>query len=128
MTVKAENQSTQIYETDVSDIQADDVVVSGKTITGTLKYLSDGPIAGYWGAGNFLALKFSDVDPKATSIKVGMNPSEGSGLVELLGDPDMNGVFKVTNKETQKFRVVITDGHVSKTTDYDLTGLTCLNE
>lgn len=125
MTVKAESQSTQIYETPVSSIQESDVAVSGKKITGTLKYLEGGPIAGYWGAGNFLALKFSDVDPKATSIKVGLNPSEGSGLVELLGDPDMNGVFKITDKTTQKFRVVITDGHLTKTTDYDLSDLTC---
>lgn len=124
MTVKAESQSTQIYDTAVSDIQDSDVAVNGNKIVGTLKYLEDGPIAGYWGAGNFLALKFSDVDPRATSIKVGLNPSEGSGLVELLGDPDMNGVFKITDKTTQKFRVVITDGHVTKTTDYDLSGLT----
>lgn len=124
MTVQAESQSTQIYDTAVSDIQDSDVAVNGKSIVGTLKYLTDGPIAGYWGAGNFLALKFSDVDPKATSIKVGLNPSEGSGLVELLGDPDMNGVFKIIDKTTQKFRVVITDGHVTKTTDYDLSGLT----
>lgn len=123
MTVTAESASTLIYETPVSDIQSD-VVVSGKKITGTLKYLEDGPIAGYWGAGNFLAVKFADLDPNATSIKVGMNPSQGSGLVELLGDPDMNGVFKITDKTTQKFRVVITDGHVTKTTDYDLSGLT----
>lgn len=124
MTVKAESQSTQIYDTAVSDIQDSDVAVNGNKIVGTLKYLEDGPIAGYWGDGNFLALKFSDVDPRATSIKVGLNPSEGSGLVELLGDPDMNGVFKITDKTTQKFRVVITDGHVTKTTDYDLSGLT----
>lgn len=124
MTVQAESQSTQIFDTAVSDIQDSDVAVNGKNIVGTLKYLEDGPIAGYWGAGNFLALKFSGVDPRATSIKVGLNPSEGSGLVELLGDPDMNGVFKITDKTTQKFRVVITDGHVTKTTDYDLSGLT----
>ncbi len=127
MTLAPEKQSSLIFETPVSSIQNDDVVVSGNKITGTLKYLSDGPIAGYWGAGNFLALKFSDVDQRASSIKVGLNPSEGSGLVELLGDPDMNGVFKITNKATQKFRVVITDGHLTKTTDYDLSDLTVLN-
>ena len=126
MTVSAESASTLIYETPVSDIQTD-VVVSGKKIVGTLKYLEDGPIAGYWGAGNFLALKFANVDPKATSIKVGLNPSEGSGLVELLGDPDMNGVFKITDKDTQVFRVVITDGHTTTTTDYDLSDLTVLD-
>lgn len=127
MTVKAESQSTLIYETPVSDIQDDDVVVSGKKITGTLKYLDDGPIAGYWGAGNFLALKFADLDPNATSIKVGLNPSQGSGLVEIIGDPDLNGVFKITDKDVQTFRVVITDGHMTKTTDYDLSDLTVLD-
>ena len=125
MTVKAESQSTRIYETPVSDIQDSDVTVTGTKITGTLKYLDNGgPISGYWGAGNFLALKFSDVDNRASSIKVGLVPSQGSGLVELLGDPDMNGVFKITDKDTQVFRVVITDGHLTKTTDYDLSGLT----
>lgn len=126
MTVKAESASTLIYKTPVSDIQSD-VVVSGNTITGTLKYLDEGPIAGYWGAGNFLALKFSDLDPNATSIKVGLNPSQGSGLVEIIGDPDLNGVFKITDKDVQKFRVVITDGHMTKTTDYDLSDLTVLD-
>lgn len=124
MTVAAESQSTQIYETDVSDIQESDVTVSNGKITGTLKKLTTGPIADYWGAGNFVALKFSDVDNRATSIKVGLYPSQGSGLVELLGDPDMNGVFKVTDKTTQVFRVVITDGHLTKTTDYKLNELT----
>lgn len=127
MTLAPEKQSSLIYETPVSDIQADDVAISGNKITGTLKYLDDGPIASYWGAGNFLALKFSDLDSRATSIKVGLNPSEGSGLVEIIGDPDMNGVFKITNKATQKFRVVITDGHLTKTTDYDLSDLTVLD-
>ena len=98
----------------------------GNKITGTLKYLDDGgPISGYWGAGNFLALKFSDVDPRATSVKVGLDPSEGSGLVELLGDPHMNGVFKVTDKDTQKFVVVITDGIKTKRQEFDLSELVC---
>lgn len=127
MTLAPEKQSSLIYETPVSDIQDDDVVVSGKKITGTLKYLDDGPIASYWGAGNFLALKFVDLDPNATSIKVGLNPSQGSGLVEIIGDPDLNGVFKITDKDVQKFRVVITDGHMTKTTDYDLSDLTVLD-
>lgn len=123
-----------MYETAVSDIQSG-VSVSGKKgdltakITGTLKYLSTGPIAEYWGAGNFLALKFADVDPEATSIKVGLEPSEGSGLVELLGDPDMNCVGKVTNKNTQKFKVQITDNGGRITNQiFDLSGLEVLSE
>ena len=47
MTVKAEKQSTLIYETPVSSIQENDVVVSANAIAGTLKYLDDGgPISG----------------------------------------------------------------------------------
>lgn len=126
MTVAPEKQSSLIYEVPVSSIQDDDVAVVGNKITGTLKYLDGSdPISGYWGAGNFLALKFSDVDPRATSVKVGLDPSEGSGLVELLGDPDMNGVFKITDKDTQKFVVVTTDGIKTKRQEFDLSDLVC---
>ena len=124
-----------MYETAVSDIQSG-VSVSGDKrnpltgkVTGTLKYLSTGPIAEYWGAGNFLALKFSDVDPEATSVKVGLEPSEGSGLVELLGDPDMNCVGKITDKNTQKFKIQITDNSGRITNQiFDLSGLEVLAE
>ena len=53
-----------------------------------------------------------------------MDPSEGSGLVELLGDPDMNCVAKVTNKTTQVFKVVTSDGHLERVQTFDLSGLT----
>lgn len=119
----AERGETEMFETLVSDIQTG-VVVNGNRITGTLKYLDSGDIATYWGAGNFLALKFANPDPKATSVKVGLDPSEGSGLVELLGDPDMNGVFKITNKATQKFKIVTTNGTKTTTQTFDLSGLT----
>ena len=128
MTVAPEAQSSLIYEVPVSSIQSSNVAVTGNKITGTLKYLDGSdPISGYWGAGNFLALKFSDVDPRATSVKVGLDPSEGSGLVELLGDPDMNGVFKITDKDTQKFVVVTTDGIKTKRQEFDLSDLVCEN-
>ena len=98
--------------------------MSGSKITGTLKYLSSGQLVTDWGAGNFLALKFTDVPETATSVKVGLEPSQGSGLVELLGDPDMNGVFKITNKYVQKFVVVTTDGKTTTEQRFDLSGLT----
>lgn len=101
-------------------------VADGK-ITGTLKYISggiaqSGPLAG---DGNFLALQFSGIPTDATSVKVGLNPSQGSGLVELLGDPDLNGVFKITNKNTQKFTVVITTPRGTETQIFDLSELVC---
>lgn len=119
-----ENGSTRLFGTLVSDIQDGDVRVANGKITGTLKYLDEGAIASDWGDGNFIALKFGNIDPKATSVKVGLDPSQGSGLVEIINDPDKNGVFKITNKDTQKFKVVITDGTDTQTQTYNLSGLT----
>lgn len=122
-TVEAESGGTSIFGTSVSDIQTG-VTVGEGAITGTLKYVSTGALATDWGAGNFIALKFSNIDDRATSVKVGLDPSQSSGLVELMGDPDMNGVFKITNKDTQKFKVVVTDGLNVAVKTYDLSGLT----
>lgn len=104
-----------------------DIQVGANAITGTLKYLDEGALVDTWGAGNFIALKFSDIPATATSVKVGLDPSQGSGLVEIIDDPDKNGAFKVTST-TQKFKVVVTDGTNTKTTVYDLSGLTLLAE
>lgn len=73
-----------------------------------------------------MVLKFTASDwSEYTSVKVGMDPSISSGLVEVLNDPDKNGVFKVTNKDTQVFKVVATDGTNTIETVYDLSELTC---
>lgn len=101
------------------------IAIANGAITGTLKYLDEGQLVTDWGAGNFMALKFT-VPDTATSCKVGLNPSEGSGLVEL--DDDKDGVFKVTNKDTQKFMIVTTDGTYTLTQEFDLSGLTCETE
>ena len=102
-----------------------DIAIANGAITGTLKYLDEGQLVTDWGAGNFMALKFT-VPDTATSCRVGLNPSEGSGLVEL--DDDKDGVFKVTNKDTQKFMIVTTDGTYTLTQEFDLSGLTCETE
>lgn len=112
------------WGTAVSDMQSD-IAVSGNKITGTLKYVDTGALATDWGAGNFLALKFT-VPEQATSCKVGLDPSEGSGLVEL--DEDKDGVFKITNNETQKFVIVTTDGVHTLRQEFSLADLTCLDE
>ena len=125
-TTSAVPGSSVLFGTDVSDIQTG-VTVGDTAITGTLHYLDTGEIAGYWGAGNFIALQFDDIDANATSVKVGLDPSQGSGLVEIIDDPDKNGVFKITDKETQKFKVVTSDGTHTKTKTYDLSGLTVEN-
>ena len=103
----------------------ENVSIANKTITGTLKYLSTGQLVNAWGAGNFIALKFADIVPNATSVKVGLDPSYGGGLVEIIDDPDKNGAFKITDKDTQVFVVEITDGVETIRTEYNLSGLTC---
>ena len=112
------------FGTPVSDIQSN-VAVSGHNITGTLKYLSTGSLVDTWGAGNFLALKFPDADITNYTVKVGLDPSQGSGLVEL--DSDKDGVFKITNKNTQKFIIQVTKDGETVTQRYNLSGLTVLN-
>lgn len=133
--VDPEQQSTVIYSTYVSAMQGNDVAVANNAITGTIKYLDDGgEIAGWWGAGNFLCLKFTA--PQAiTSAKIGLFPHydedakglayNDGGLVEIIGDADMNGVFKITDKDIQRFKVVATDGIHKAVQYYDLSGLTC---
>lgn len=122
-TVEPEDGTTTIFETLVSDIQTG-LAVTGKAITGTLKYIDTGAIAEAWGAGNFMALKFTPpTGATHENIKVGMWPSEGSGMVPL--DADLNGVFKVTDKDAQDFRVETTINGVTIQRTYDLSGLVC---
>lgn len=120
----AEDSATELFGTAVSDLQSN-VKVDGAEISGTLKYYDDAESAlvTRWGAGNFLALKFDNLDPAATSVRVGLDPSESSGLVEIINDPDKNGVFKITNKDTQKFKIVTTDGTEELIQTYDLSKL-----
>lgn len=136
-TTEAVPGSSTLFNTSVSDLQ-ENIVIGDSAITGTLKYLDTGDIASYWGAGNFLALQFDDIDPNATSVKVGLRPTYGgpggttpidndSGLVEITTDPDKNGVFKITDNSTQKFKIVTSDGTHTKTKVYDLSGLVCNN-
>lgn len=60
---------------------------------------------------------------------MGLEPSEGTGLVEIIDDPDKNGIAKITDKDTQKFKVIQSDdkGHRNIQT-YDLSGLTVESE
>ena len=122
VTVAGSTPSTKEYwGTKVSDMQTSVAVANG-AITGTLKKLTSGQLVTDWGEGYFLSLKFTKNNAKITDIKVGLDPSVSSGLVSL--DPDMLGVFKITDKNAQKFVVISTDGEVSFKQTYDLSGLT----
>lgn len=120
--------SDDLWGTSVSDVQTN-VEVEGNTITGTLKHVSTGSLATTWGAGNFLAVDLSSNDfTGLTSVKVGLEPSAGSGLQELINDPDKQGVFKITDKYNQKFVVVQTNGTDTVTQKFSLSGLTLQSE
>ena len=103
----------------MSDLQSD-IAISNNKITGTLAYIDSGSLVDTWGAGHFIALKFTKNDDEVKAIFVGMEPSVSSGLVGL--DPDMNGVWKVTST-AQKLKVVQTDGEHLMTQVYDLSDL-----
>ena len=113
--------NTEYWGTKVSTMQTD-VAISNGAVTGTLHKLTSGQLVTDWGEGYFLALKFTKNNAKITSIKVGMNPSVSSGLVEL--DSDMLGVFKVTDKDAQRFEILASDGKLELATFFDLSGLT----
>lgn len=106
----------------VADMQSN-IVVGVDKITGTLKFVKGGiaPSGIMAGDGYFLALKFSEVDASATSKKVGLVPTAGSGLVEL--DEDMNVFIKISDINKQVFEVVITDGTRTGVQKFDLSEL-----
>ena len=75
------------------------------------------------GDGYFIALTFDDIPEAATNAKVGLVPSSsGMELQDL--DSDLDAVFKITDKNNQKLRIVIYNNDKQTKYDYDLSGLT----
>jgi hypothetical protein len=97
------------------------ITVSGNAITGTLYKQTSGQIVTDWGQGYFIGLKFTP-DSDATVTKVGLAPSEGSGMVAL--DEDNLAMFKLTDIANQKLKVVSSRTGEEKTWFFDLSGLT----
>lgn len=124
LTLKPESSESKLFNVTVSDFQKW-VLISGDKIQGTLKYMDeDNSITRAWGEGYFIALKFLAKDwDEYTSVKVGLDPSVSSGLVEIIDDPDKNGVFKVTNKDGQKFVIEATNGTETNRQVFDLSAL-----
>jgi hypothetical protein len=125
--VSAEKGNVELFGKKVSNMQSR-VRLDGDAFVGTIKYLNSGSLVDTYGAGNFIALKFTDIPETATSVKVGLEPSQGTGLVEIINDPDKNGAFKITDKYAQNFKVVTTDGTHTKTQIFDLSRLNCQSE
>lgn len=113
-----------MFEVDVSDLQ-DDIEITGSKVTGTLKFLSgSNAITDVWGEGYFFAFTLADnVFTGLDSVKVGVQPSQGTGLVEIIDDPDKNGIVKIGDDVTQKFIIEQTKGSQKKRQVFDLSGL-----
>ena len=124
VTVSPADSDTDYWGTLASEMQSD-VSIAGNAITGTLTKLTSGSLVDVWGEGYFIALKFDDFTEGLTysDVKVGLAPTEGAGLVTL--DSDQDGVFKITDKDTQRLMIwQKKDGVGSLTEFYDLSGLT----
>ena len=128
LTVAPIASDATVFGHTVSDLQTGLFVGRGQ-IVGTLKNVTTGALPAEWGAGNFMALQFGgEAFDKAQHIYVGMDPTAGFGLVDVIADPDKSGVFKVTNK-IQNFVAVIDYGNgYTETLTFDLSGLTLATE
>ena len=126
--VTAEDGGATLLGKQVSDLQSG-VAIGNGAITGTL-YKNEGWSSGYLkGPGYYLALKFTSSNwSQYDSVKVGLDPSAQSGIIEILNDPDKNGVFKVKQNLSQKFVVEYRKGDAVERDVYDLSGLTLSEE
>ena len=112
-----QGSSVPDYSVDINDMQGADFAVVDRAIVGSVKKLSSGVLPDYWGAGNFMALKFVIIDPDVSpsDVKVGIK-----GLTAL--DNDLIAAIKIEDK-TKPFRVITTiDGYEYKD-EYNLNGL-----
>jgi len=127
LTVKALPNTVDLWGLTSDDLQTGIMVGDGKVL-GTLKYLSSGQLVTDWGAGNFLALQFGgSAFENAKHIYVGVDPSAGTGLLDVINDPDKASVTKINDKNGQKFKVIVDYGTYVETKTFDLSGLTVLN-
>ena len=92
-----------------------------------MKFIEGGIAAGTLsGDGYFLGLKFSNFAEGLTyaNVKVGLVPSATGMALQTL-DNDKNAVFKISDKDTQKVKIVQSDSAGHKNIQYlDLSGLT----
>lgn len=110
-----------------SDFQSDIAVTGGK-ITGELAFIDGGlsPSGPLSGDGYFLALKFDNFSSGLTyaNVKVGLTNS-ASGMAPVTLDSDKNAVFKISDKDSQKLKVIQADNAGHKNIQlFDLSGLT----
>lgn len=127
LTLQSESDEATFPWTELTpgDFQSD-VTVEGNVISGNLKFIEGGlsPSGPLSGDGYFVALKWSDPDETATSLKVGLVPSaSGMEPQECIDDPDRNGVFKITDPKNQVLKIISSNDEHKTTQTFKLTGL-----
>ena len=122
LTVESAPADTDFWGTTGAQIQ-NGITVTGNKITGTLYKQTSGQIVTDWGEGYFLGLKFTNIDSDATKVLVGLDPSVSSGLVDIIDDPDKIALAKITDKNSQVFKVIQSNSNYSNTQTFDLSGL-----
>ena len=126
LVISPETGSKETYGHLVSEYQSD-VAVEGDKVTGTLHFIEgglaeSGPLAG---DGYFLCLKWSVPQAGVNSVKVGLVPSAGTGLVEGFGDVDRDVVCKISDIVNQRFTIIQSDAAGHKNVQvYSLADLT----
>ena len=105
------------YSVDVADMQGADFQIVDHAIIGSVKKLTSGVLPDYWGAGNFMALRFVIIDPDVSpsDVKIGIK-----GLTAL--DNDLIAAVKVEDVKT--LRVITTIDGYDYEDKYNLNGLT----
>jgi hypothetical protein len=102
VTVTPKDPDDTIYGYTVSDLQTD-VTLKDGVFYGTLKYIDEGQLADYHGAGHFLAVDVADENSTGATYKIGHYPSQSSGFVDIT--PPDDGAGKVTDPKSQALYV-----------------------
>lgn len=113
-----QSESIPDYSVDVADMQGADFQIVERALVGTVKKLSSGVLPDYWGAGNFMALKFIIIDPDVTPEKVKVGIKNQVAL-----DNDLIAAIKIEDK-LLPFKVITTIDGYEYEDDYNLYGLT----
>lgn len=127
MLVDADIQaSTDLFGKSAEDLQSG-ITITPTGVYGTLNYVTD--YTGFSGdvseqEGNYLAIHF-DTDEPVDSITVELLGGSLGHPVKL--DSDGLIVIRITDKDTQKIRVVINKDGMQQVKNLSLTGLTLLD-
>lgn len=102
------------------------MTVSGNSIYGSLNYMEGGLTdeGDYSADGYYLAVKWTDIDPDATSLIVGLAPGTGGmSPTEQINNPNNNIVLKISNKNTQFLTVTQSNKSHTLTQSFRLNNL-----